>query len=364
MEGVYRAALERVSTGGVRFTGYLRQRDDSNVVAIVRDGQLVESVASGDEAELVFENTPFYGTTSSQTGDAGIITSVDARATVSEAETPIDGLVIHRAQITHGKLAVGDRTSLQIEVPRRDATGRNHSAAHLLGWALRSVMGAQYEFTSVLARPEDFRIEFRGAPLTGAEVASVEDLVHTCVMTNVPVWTELVSQLGQGRGGTRVVRIAESLEPCCGTHVRATGEIGLVAIAEQVSSGVSSGDGGTRITGVTGMRAVEHMRGRGAVSVPKRRPAMATATAKRNESPQEVVTSPPAAPAVAPRATPVEAPADPATTSAVRTSRIRPEPTGLPRQRVTMPASVQRPRVPPPRVRGWRALLGKLLRWR
>lgn len=376
MQGVYRAALERVTKGGVRFTGYERQWDESRIVAIVRDGALVDSATSGQQAEIVVDETPFYGGTEGQFGDTGTITSGDDLATVAETHEPMRGLVLHRVQVIRGTFAVGDRASLEIDVSRRQATRQNHSAAHLVGWALRSMLGDGYNLRSAVAGPNELCLEIaHPARLTDDQIASLEALVHERVVNNVPVWTELVSAEqareavpgqrieGTDSGRARLIRMAESVEACCGTHVRATGEIGLVLVTKQTRVGAEI----LRISAMTGTRALEHLRRTRSLSIEQTSASTASADPEARARAKTPASERERSSAVAPRPVKPPAPRDdsplpakPVVAQDVNAVAARRRPTSE-QHRVTS----RQPSVPPPRIKRWRALLGKLLtRWR
>jgi alanyl-tRNA synthetase len=218
----------------------------------------------------VFARTPFYGESGGQVGDMGTITTREgARLAVQDALRPIPGLVVHRGVLETGKLVVGQICELTIDVPRREATRKNHSATHLLHWALRQVLGEHVQQKGSLVGPERLRFDFtHGQPVTAEQIASIEDLVNQRVLRNAPVKTEVLPMddarkrgammlFGEKYGDTvRVLSMAESVELCGGTHARATGEIGLLKVTGE--QGVAAGV--RRIVATTGEGTLLHLR--------------------------------------------------------------------------------------------------------
>src|SRR5690606_18207705 len=136
VEEVLHRALAQVPGQNVRFTGYEKQRDESTVVSLIRDGELVDLVNAGDHVIVFTESTPFYGEAGGQVGDRGIITSKSgARLTVTDTKKPVTGAIVHQAEVVEGSLRVGDTVTLSVDSDRRERIRRNHSATHLLHWA-------------------------------------------------------------------------------------------------------------------------------------------------------------------------------------------------------------------------------------
>ncbi len=269
VEAVYREALGRVPSGAVVFTGYDHDDGESEVLALLRGGELVETVSAGDDCELVVARTPFYAESGGQLGDTGVVESADARLAVTDTTRPIDGLVVHRAKVEAGTLRLGERVQLRIDVAKRDATRRNHSATHLLHLALRHELGPQAQQMGSLVGPERLRFDFtHSAALSDEQVRRIEDFANARIFANTPIRTELLTlaeareqgamMLFEEKYGERVrmLRIGDSLELCGGTHARATGELGLVKLTSQGSVGA----GLRRITAVTGAGVLEHLR--------------------------------------------------------------------------------------------------------
>ncbi|MBE7479539.1 MAG: alanine--tRNA ligase [Polyangiaceae bacterium] len=269
VESVYRDALGKLPSGAVAFSGYERDVDKSRVVAIVKAGTLAESAEAGDAVELVTERTPFYGEAGGQVGDHGSIVIGAARLRVTDTQKPVPGLVVHRATVEEGGFRVGDEAELRIDVARRDAIRKNHSATHLLHWALRQVVGSHAQQKGSLVGPERLRFDFtHGKALSPEELTKIEDLVNQRTLANAPVRTEVLSMDEAKKRGAmmifeekygdtvRLLSMAESVELCGGTHARATGDIGLFKI--QLEQGIAAGV--RRIVATTGEGSLAHLR--------------------------------------------------------------------------------------------------------
>jgi alanyl-tRNA synthetase len=294
VEHVWREVLEAVkqaSPDGVRFVGYEREEGEGKVVAIVKDGQLVPRAEPGEDATLVTDVTPFYGESGGQVGDRGIVERRGAEAMrfdVGDTQKPLTGLVVHRGKVAQGTVVVGDHVRLEVDHAARMATRRNHSATHLLHWALRTVIGDQATQKGSLVAPDRLRFDFsHGKALTPDEIARIEDLVNGKVLADAPVLTEVLPiDEARKRGAMAifgdkygdVVRVLtmtrDSVELCGGTHARSLGEIGLFKITSE--QGLAAGV--RRIEASTGMNALGYVRSveselRGAARVVKAAPA-------------------------------------------------------------------------------------------
>lgn len=278
VESVYREALERVPAGEVRFTGYERDADASRIVAIVRAGELVDGASEGDSVELVVERTPFYAESGGQIGDQGVIRlggdtdgeGSTAEVTITDVLKPVAGIVVHRGHVTSGSVAVGAEAKLLVDVARRERTRRNHSATHLLHWALRQVLGAHAQQKGSLVGPDRLRFDFtHNQPLTPEEITRIEDLVNGAILENAPIRTEVLTmEQARGRGAmmifeekygdvVRMLTIGPSTELCGGVHARATGDIGLFKIVSE--QGVAAGV--RRILASTGEGSLAYVHG-------------------------------------------------------------------------------------------------------
>lgn len=269
IETVYRTALELVPDGAVAFTGYEQDETRAKIVAIIKDGVLVESAAAGDAVQIVANRTPFYGEAGGQVGDTGRISGPACALVVEDTQKPVPGLVVHRGKVTEGTLNTGDEATLAIDVPSREATRRNHSATHLLHLALRRVLGAHVQQKGSLVGPDRLRFDFtHGRAMTPDETRQVEDMVNERILMNAPVRTEILPMDEARKRGAmmifeekygdvvRLLTMADSMELCGGTHARATGDIGLFKITSE--QGIAAGV--RRIVATTGENSLAYVR--------------------------------------------------------------------------------------------------------
>jgi alanyl-tRNA synthetase len=261
-EAAYRSLLD--TEGPTVFVG--RSRDEYSVPA------RVVGVLSGADgvSEVFLDRSPFYAESGGQMGDTGLIETATGSAEIVETIAPLAGLHAHRAKIT-GEIVVGQDALASIDGPRREALRRNHTATHLLHWALRHVLGDHVRQQGSLVAPDRLRFDFshHGSP-TADELAEVARLVNAQVLTDAPVETTETSRAEAEQLGAvaffgdkygeevRVVRAgAESLEFCGGTHVDALGAIGSIQIISEGSIGSNT----RRIEAVSGLESVERSLG-------------------------------------------------------------------------------------------------------
>ena len=275
-----------------QFKGYETTRvDDARVVTLIKGGNEVQELSEGDEGEVVLNHTPFYAESGGQVGDVGKLVgtaqppanaggsdkSADMSAVVLDTYSPAQGLIVHKVKVEKGTLKVGDTVSAAVDVEKRDATRRNHTATHLMHAALREVLGSHVKQAGSVVAPNYLRFDFSHyQPLTQSEIAEIEDLVNYHILRNEPVQTNEMAVEEAMRSGAmalfgekygekvRVLSIKGagggedifSKELCGGTHVRATGDIGLFKILgdESIASGVR------RIRAVTGAGAFQRFR--------------------------------------------------------------------------------------------------------
>jgi alanyl-tRNA synthetase len=257
------------------FKGYeMTHVSDSTVIAVIK-GDEVESLSEGEEGEVVLDHTPFYAESGGQVGDVGVITGpTNELAVVLDTYSPAQGLIVHKIKVEKGSLKVGDKVSAEVDVEKRDATRRNHTATHLMHAALREVLGTHVKQAGSVVAPTYLRFDFTHyQPLTVAEKEEIERLVNYHILRNEPVQTDemaideamhsgAMALFGEKYGErVRVLSIKGvegifSKELCGGTHVRATGDIGLFKITsdESIASGVR------RIRAITGMDAYDRFR--------------------------------------------------------------------------------------------------------
>ena len=257
--------------GATEFTGYAATEGEGQVIAIVRDGARVERARVGEDVTVVTNQTPFYGESGGQTGDAGAITSQSGLAArVSDTGKPLGRLHTHRTHIDAGEIAVGDTVHLAVDTDRRNRIRANHSATHLLHAALRNRLGAHVTQKGSLVAEDRLRFDFsHPEALSPAVIAQVEADVNAQIRHNEDVMTRLMTPddaiaagamalFGEKYGDeVRVLSMGAadagsySVELCGGTHVRALGDIGLFKIVGEsaVASGVR------RIEALTGEAA-------------------------------------------------------------------------------------------------------------
>ena len=320
---MYKKVFEDV--GANTFRGYeTTQIENAKVVAILdgsEPGAVATGLTEGQQGSVVLDQTPFYAESGGQVGDVGVLigsppyeggvapASGDGvvfsdvprstqrnldlyaenhpvgetptpllrkegsfRANVSDTYSPVAGLIIHKVTVNKGSIKVGDTVTATVDVQKRDATRRNHTATHLVHAALKEVLGTHVKQAGSVVAPTYLRFDFTHyQPMTAAEIAEVEDLVNRYILQNEQVTTDLmkledamrsgaVAMFGEKYGGeVRVLSVGGgefSKELCGGTHVRATGDIGSFKITsdEAIASGVR------RIRAITGFDAFERFR--------------------------------------------------------------------------------------------------------
>ncbi|RIV89130.1 alanine--tRNA ligase [Aurantiacibacter zhengii] len=286
--------------GATEFTGYASTEGEGRVVALVVDGKEVDRADSGQDVTVLTNQTPFYGESGGQTGDAGKITG-DGRLEIDVSDTskPLGRLHAHHGTIRSGTISVGDTVHLAIDAGRRDRIRANHSATHLVHAALRNHLGEHVTQKGSLVAEDRLRFDFsHPKPIAPAELAAIEAEVNAEIRANEDVRTQLMSPddaieagamalFGEKYGDeVRVLSIGRSdwqgsgrnysVELCGGTHVRATGDIGLFRIISEsaVSSGVR------RIEALTGEAAREW--------VVRREDALKSVAATLKTAPDEV----------------------------------------------------------------------------
>jgi len=269
VEGVFQSILDRV--GATKFVGYDEMSAKSEIVAIVAGGKEIPSVEApcNGPVAVICRETPFYGEQGGQVGDTGTATGPQGMLKVVDSKRPLASLAVHLCEVEKGSIHVGETLELAVDIDRRNAIRRNHSATHLLHWSLRTVLGEHVAQKGSLVAPDRLRFDFSHlAPLSPEEKQKVEDLANTRVLRNLPVTTDVlpiaqakqagaIAFFGEKYGDTvRVMTMGESKEFCGGTHVHRTGDIGLIKIVEE--SGVAQGV--RRLEAVTGLGALALVR--------------------------------------------------------------------------------------------------------
>ncbi|MFN2100377.1 alanine--tRNA ligase [Altererythrobacter sp. MF3-039] len=259
--------------GATEFTGYTSTSGEGTVVALVRDGAEIASASEGETVTILTNQTPFYGESGGQTGDAGTVSTPEGlQISVKDTSKPLGRLHTHSSTIEAGSIAVGDTVHLEVDIERRDRIRANHSATHLLHAALRNRLGGHVTQKGSLVADERFRFDFsHPKPLSDEDIAAVEAEVNAEIRRNEQVVTRLMSPDDAVEAGALAlfgekygeeVRVLSmgglgedgrsySVELCGGTHVKATGDIGIFRIVSEsaVSSGVR------RIEALTGEAA-------------------------------------------------------------------------------------------------------------
>ncbi|MGE5267916.1 MAG: alanine--tRNA ligase [Deltaproteobacteria bacterium] len=246
-------------TGASEFLGYDTETAEGVVSAIVRDGKEAKVLKAGEEGALILNQTPFYGESGGQVGDQGVVRGAKgALFRVTDTQKKLGDLFVHLGRVESGSFAAGDAVELEVDHARRAATRANHSATHLLHEALRQVLGEHVAQKGSLVSPDRLRFDFvHQKPVSHDEMKQVEALANALIAQNAPVETRLMALddakasgamalFGEKYGDVvRVVSMGEpqpgankawSVELCGGTHVRRTGDIGLVKIVGESAS--------------------------------------------------------------------------------------------------------------------------------
>lgn len=262
----------REKLGATEFLGYDTEIAEGAVAALVKDGKEVEAAATGDSVAIVMNQTPFYAESGGQVGDTGILSGEGARVRVTDTQKKAGDLFVHLGTVEQGTLKPGMALQLEVDHTRRTAIRANHSATHLLHEALRQVLGDHIAQRGSLVAPERLRFDFaHNKPITPDELRRIEDIANDVVLENGEVITRSMAvddardsgaralfgekygdevrvvSMGQGSGNA----LGWSVELCGGTHVRRTGDIGLISVTGEsaVASGVR------RIEALTGRNA-------------------------------------------------------------------------------------------------------------
>ena len=262
--------------GSTEFLGYETETAEGAVVDIVANGARVDTLGAGEEGHLVLNQTPFYAESGGQVGDTGTMTGDGIEVEVLDT-LKHHGVFAHRVRVKQGTLRRGTPLALRVDHLRRSAIRANHSATHLLHEALRQVLGDHVAQRGSLVAPDRLRFDFvHTKPMTPQEIAEVEDIANAIVLQNAPVETRLmgvdeardsgaralfgekygdevrVVSMGAGHGNA----LGWSVELCGGTHVRRTGDVGIVTVVGESAVGA----GVRRIEALTADNARHHAR--------------------------------------------------------------------------------------------------------
>ena len=250
--------------GATEFLGYETESAEGVITALVRDGVEVQSVAEGEAVSVVVNQTPFYGESGGQQGDTGTISGDGFVITIKDTQKKGEGVFVHIGEVAKGTAKTGDAVELKVDSVRRTRIRSNHSATHLLHEALRETLGSHVAQKGSLVAPDRLRFDFsHPKPISAEELAQVENLANEIILQNAPVSTRLMAvddaiaegamalfgekygdevrvvSMGTAKHGPKAGK-AYSVELCGGTHVRQTGDIGLVRIVSEgaVAAGV------------------------------------------------------------------------------------------------------------------------------
>jgi alanyl-tRNA synthetase len=266
---VLASLLER--SGAVSFTGYDEVAGDATVAGLLVGGVSVPAAGRGTEVEVVLDRTPFYAEGGGQLADAGTIRASGSGAgegaeiEVLDVQAPVPGLIVHRGRVTAGEIVVGAEVHAEIDIERRRAISRSHTATHLVHRAIRGALGESAAQAGSENSPGRFRFDFTSMGAVPASVlADAEDEVNQVLITDLPVraiHTSLdearamgaLALFGEKYGAqVRVVEVGDySRELCGGTHVARSGQLGLVKILGEASIG----SGVRRVEALVGMDA-------------------------------------------------------------------------------------------------------------
>ena len=269
----------REKFGAAEFLGYETESAEGVVEALVKEGKEVDSLKAGDSGAVVLNQTPFYAESGGQVGDTGMLSGDGVRFRVTDTQKRAGDLFVHLGHVEAGTLKPGAALLLEVDHGRRSSIRANHSATHLLHEALRQVLGDHIAQRGSLVSPERLRFDFvHPKPITADELRRIEDIANDVVLENDEVTTRLMAVDDARDAGARAlfgekygdeVRVVSmgrgarehganvlgwSVELCGGTHVRRTGDIGLISVTGEsaVSSGVR------RIEALTGNHARHH----------------------------------------------------------------------------------------------------------
>jgi len=259
--------------GETEFIGYDSVEAKSKVIAITKEDKLVDKAAEGDKCKIYLEKTPFYAEKGGQIGDKGVMTSLSKNSLlvkIFDTQTPTEGLIAHFSEVSKGEIKVGDEVLARVDLLRRKAITRNHTATHLLHRALRDVLGDHVKQSGSAVNNQHLRFDFNHfAPLKIEELEKIENLVNEKILDELKVETKIstfdeakeigaIALFGEKYGEeVRVVKIGEfSLELCGGTHLNSTSGVGLFKILNE--EGIGSGL--RRIEAVTGDKALKYIK--------------------------------------------------------------------------------------------------------
>ncbi len=253
--------------GTTDFVGYDRKENEATVIAIIQDGQTVDTLGNQEKGMVVLDSTPFYAESGGQVGDTGVLELQDKRFIVKDTQKLASGVIVHIGSFSGDVLQVGDTVVSKVDAEKQGRTALNHSATHLMHAALRKVLGDHVQQKGSLVDSERLRFDFSHfEPVSTEQLREIERLVNAKIRGNEPVETRIMSLEDAKESGAmalfgekydehvRVLRMGDfSTELCGGIHAKAVGDIGLFKIISE--SGIASGV--RRIEAVVAERAIE-----------------------------------------------------------------------------------------------------------
>jgi alanyl-tRNA synthetase len=260
---------EKIKDTPSEYVGFDRDKTEAEVVAIIKDGKIIDQLYEGEEGEVFLDITPFYAEAGGQVGDTGIIKNPHFSGIVSTAFFPIPEIRAHKLKIISGKIHVRDKVEAAIDLSLRNSLSKNHTATHLLHASLRAILGDHVKQAGSLVSPDRLRFDFTHfAPVKESELKQIETLVNEKIRENIPVQTKITTmEKGIEEGAVaifeekygenvRMVMVGDfSKELCGGVHVHSTGEIGLFIIISETSIAA----GMRRIEALSGEAALMHI---------------------------------------------------------------------------------------------------------
>lgn len=266
----WKGSSVKIEADATEFVGYTDFSCEASVLALVNaEGELVDMLGAGEKGTVVLDKTPFYALSGGQVGDTGVITNGDNAFAVVDTAKNADSIYLHSGEVKAGVISKGDKVSANIDDARRLAIMRNHTAAHLLQAALRTVLGTHVEQAGQLVNEKEVRFDFTHFnPMTEEEIAKVEAMVNAEILgAQAVTMQEMAIEDAKKMGAmmlfgekygdvVRVVKAGESsTEFCGGTHVSSTGQLGLFKIVSEssVAAGVR------RISALTGTGVMDYL---------------------------------------------------------------------------------------------------------
>lgn len=263
------AVYKQLADQGIKtvFSGYEKMSDQGNVLALIKDGELITEAVCGETVEVITSVTPCYGESGGQVGDSGELLTNAATLRIIETKKPLEQLFSHICEVVTGAIHQGDSATIHVDAQRRQKIVLNHTATHLLQAAMQKILGKHIKQAGSLVEPDRLRFDFTHfSPLTRDEIIRLEEEVNAQIRTNARVKAETMAATAAKDAGAmalfgekygdqvRVISVGDySMELCGGTHADAAGDIGLFRILSE--NGIAAGV--RRIEAVTGATALK-----------------------------------------------------------------------------------------------------------